>query len=161
MTIEEWRPIPGYEGIYQVSDLGRIRSLPRRGTLGGIRKVRLRPDGYYDVELSRDSVKAKLLLHRLIAAAFCPRAEGQAVVRHLNDNRDDNRVVNLAWGTDSDNVADAIRNGRHPHVNKTHCNEGHPYDETNTYYDARGHRSCKECGRAASRKWARRIRSAA
>lgn len=148
----------GYEGLYEVSSVGRVRSLARRGTLGGVRRLRMRKDGYYDVELSCDNVKSKQLVHRLVAAAFHPNPEGHPVARHLNDVRVDNRAENLAWGSLSDNTADAIRNGRNPHLMMTHCRKGHPYDAENTNH-AHGYRSCRECGRTASREHMRRVRA--
>lgn len=150
---EKWLPIPGYEGLYEVSSIGRVRSLPRYGTSGGIRKLALRKDGYFDVALSASNVERKYLVHRLVAVAFCERNPGEDIARHLNDVRTDNHAENLAWGTLSDNSQDCLRNGRHFQANQTSCKAGHPFDEVNTYVDAQGYRNCRTCRRNVSRAW--------
>jgi hypothetical protein len=118
---EAWRSIPNWPG-YEVSDLGRVRSLDRYVECGaGERQHRrfypgrlLKPlpyaDGYLAVSLGAKS--GKLYVHRLVLDAFdgpCP--EGMES-RHLDDVKTNNRLANLVWGTRVENVADAIRNGR-------------------------------------------------
>jgi len=114
---EEWRPVVGYEGQYEVSNLGRVRSLDRvveyRG--GTPRKVRGRvircapgENGYPRVSLSGRKFR---LVHVLVAEAFLgPKPTGQQV-RHLNGNRSDPRLCNLAYGTQSENSHDCYDYG--------------------------------------------------
>jgi hypothetical protein len=65
---------------------------------------------------------------------------------HRNDVPDDNRVENLRWDTRSANVLDSVRNGTHGMASKTHCPQGHPYDEANTYvHPVDGRRVCNGC----------------
>lgn len=117
---ERWLPVPGYEGLYEVSDMGQVRSLGRTATLvdGRTRKKFghiLKPTKrrYWCVCLSAVRPRKFATVHSLVLAAFVgPRPEGQ-VGRHLDDNRDDNRLVNLAYGTQSDNMLDSVRNGTH------------------------------------------------
>lgn len=101
---ERWTSIPGFEN-YQVSDLGSVK---RQNSL---LKVRRHPKGYRTVSLSVNGRVYQRLIHRLVLEAFvgpCPKGH-QA--RHLNGTRDDNRLVNLAWGTASENQMDRVEHG--------------------------------------------------
>lgn len=102
---EQWRPVPGYEGLYEVSDLGRVRS--RRKTLKPTRQ----PHGYYTVSLHLRGEQRKAYVHRLVAVAFLGETEGD--VRHHNHNRADNRLANLSWGSRRENITDSVRDRRH------------------------------------------------
>lgn len=117
---EVWKDIPGYEGRYQASNLGRIRSLDRRVSIGNgatrlMRGRVLRPAGqktdpHLRVVLGHGAPGA--LVHRLVALTFlgsCP--EGQEV-RHLDGNPLNNRVDNLAYGTRTENILDVFRIGK-------------------------------------------------
>lgn len=66
------------------------------------------------------------------------------LVRHLDDNPEDNRLENLAYGTPAENGADAVRHGRNVQANQTHCVNGHPFDEENTLR-VNGRRKCRRC----------------
>lgn len=118
--MEEWREIPGYEGLYEASTEGRIRSLPRE-TLHHTGKVIIRGGrvlkgcvahrGYQRVSLSRDGKPYLSYVHALVAAAFIgPRPPGQ-LVRHFDGNPVNNRPTNLLYGTGVDNMADAAAHG--------------------------------------------------
>lgn len=121
MENEKWRPVVGYEGQYEVSDLGRVRGLDRfvRSKSGGRRFVRgrlLKPTarnqyGHLKVVLSGQKART---IHSLVAEAFLgPRPPGM-VTRHLNGVRTDNRAENLAYGTISQNHRDCYEyGGRH------------------------------------------------
>lgn len=135
---EEWRPVVGYEGVYEVSSTGRIRRGDRE--LFGTDS-----DGYRNVALCVGGVKTTNAVHRIVAQAFIPNPSGLPLVRHLNDIRNDNRVENLAWGTQSDNMYDAVKNGRNHEALKTTCKYGHPFDRIE-----RRQRVCLTC-RDASR----------
>jgi hypothetical protein len=147
---EQWRPIPGYERTYQVSDQGRVRSLPRPRTRGGILTRRLDKHGYWIVTLSQDGQAATQFVHRLVAAAFlgpCPEGEE---VRHLDGVRTNAEMRNLAYGTRRDNEDDKRCHGTHHNVVKTHCPDGHRYDDENTYVEPSrpNSRHCRTCRRA-------------
>ena len=103
---EIWRDIPTFEGLYQVSNFGRVKSLGRFGYnlfLGRYwrRERILRPhkhvQGYIDVELCKDGIKTKFLVHRLVARAFIPNPENKREIAHINSIKTDNRVENLCW----------------------------------------------------------------
>lgn len=152
---EEWRPVKGYEGLYDVSDLGRVRShdrlLNRKNGMvkwkGRVLKPQKGSKGHWGVSLWNNNQPKTQYVHRLVAMAFIPNPEGYPLVRHLNDVKEDNRKVNLAWGTHSDNAHDAVRNGRdfNRQAHKTHCPRGHEYAGDNLYCDSKGRRSCKTC----------------
>ncbi len=101
---EEWRPIDGYKGAYEVSNLGRVRSFRSRDVL--VLRQRLSNSGYFTVELSIGGVGKKFYVHILVASAFIPKpCETQRMqVNHINSNKLDNRVDNLEWITQSDNM---------------------------------------------------------
>ena len=107
---EKWLPIKGYEGLYEVSNYGRVRSLNYRRR--GVRKVlkcyaRL---GYYiKVSLVKDGVRKYYRVHRLVAQAFLPQPmEGQTQVEHINTDKRDNRVQNLRWVSPKGNMANEL-----------------------------------------------------
>lgn len=74
------------------------------------------------------------------------------MARHRNGNPADNRVENLRWGTQSENMLDAVEHGTHNNARKTHCKRGHPFNEANTMMLSSGSRSCRTCHNARSRK---------
>ena len=153
-TSEEWRPVRGYEGFYEASDIGRIRSL----VTGKVRRQRFHAH-YYRVGLSKKGVRKTWCVHRLVCEAFHGERQAERpVVRHLNGNGRDNRAVNLAWGTHAENSADMVTHGR-SRLSETHCHAGHPFDEANTRWYAGG-RHCRACERARSLIKCRRRRAA-
>lgn len=103
---ETWKPIPNYEGYYEASSLGRIRSVPRFGTKknGSILKPNVKKSGYVNILLSKNNVHKTWRLHRLIAQAFIPNPENKPQVNHKNGDKSDNRVDNLEWVTVSENM---------------------------------------------------------
>lgn len=149
---ERWRRIPGYS-MYEASDAGRIRSyaLSRPRILQGHVSR-----GYVKVKLISDAGKTyEHFAHRLVLLTFVGPSPAGMECRHLNGKSQDNRLDNLRWGTPTENQMDRIRHGTHPLAAKTKCPKGHPYDETNTLYrgGARNRRLCRECNRAAYRRW--------
>lgn len=144
-----WLPIPGYERTYEVSDMGEVRSRPRPRTRGGTLKTWIGRRGYPVVSLVQNGRQATRVVHGLVALTFLgPRPESQEV-RHLNGDPTDARASNLAYGTRGENVRDKRHHGSDHNVNKTHCPQGHPYDESNTYVlpSRPGARYCRECAR--------------
>lgn len=105
-TLEEWRDAPGYEGLYQVSDHGRVRALVKRNTKHReFLKPTVRSDGYLIVGLfDRDGVHKNFLVHRLVLTAFRGPNDGLQAA-HLNGQRSDNRLGNLVWATVAENHA--------------------------------------------------------
>ena len=148
-----WKAIPGWEGCYEVSDDGQVRSLAR--TVGarrrGTRLIEgriLRPSTarYPVVQLCRDGKRTHRSVHSLVALAFLgPRPEGYEVC-HLDDIKTNNVLSNLRYGTPSSNHLDLVRNGRNHNSNKTHCVNGHEFNQENTSWNGT-QRRCKTCCR--------------
>lgn len=108
---EEWRSIAGYEGFYEVSDLGRVQRLLKRGGKA-IRRPGYDRDGYAQVVLSVNNVQVVRKIHRLVLEAFVgPPGKNQQTC-HNNGNPSDNRLCNLRWDTFQNNVADKMRHGK-------------------------------------------------
>jgi hypothetical protein len=114
VTPERWLPVVGYEGYYEVSDHGRVRSSRRRrGSACRVLKPQrlMNSCGYVSVHLSMRNVQKMHYVHALVAAAFIgPRPTGLEI-RHLNGDAADNRLKNLAYGTHIENARDMIRHG--------------------------------------------------
>lgn len=103
--------MPGYEDYYEVSDHGRVRSLPRWNTVGRVLKLGLHPGGYHGVVFSVAGIRKSILVHKLVLEAFVePCPEGHEA-RHLDGDPTNNRLDNLAWGTPSENERDKLRHG--------------------------------------------------
>lgn len=114
--IEEWKAIAGYEGLYEASSLGRIRSVERivQAVRGGtsfmmrwksviLKQSYGKPRRYRLVTLSRESVEKKFRVHRLVAIAFLPNQSRLPDVDHIDGNKDNNSVQNLEWVTKREN----------------------------------------------------------
>ena len=108
MVDEIWKDIKDYEGLYQVSNLGRIRSLDRlvkhafKGysrLKGKIKPCRKNTHGYLNINLCKDGKAKTLLIHRLVAQAFLPNPDNLPEVNHKDENKENNRVDNLEWCT--------------------------------------------------------------
>lgn len=126
IIIEQWKPIVGYEGLYEISNLGRVKSLNYRHT--GKERI-LKPanngDGYLAVNIYRNGQRKMLKVHRLVAAAFIPNPEGFEQVNHINEDKTNNCVSNLEfcdakynanYGTRTERMAASQRN--HPAMSK-------------------------------------------
>ena len=111
---EEWRDIKGYEGLYQVSNLGRVRSLNCRGHKGciGILTPRLDGKGYEMVALYKEGKARNTKVHRLVAQAFIPNPNNYPQVNHKDEDKTNNNVDNLEWCTNEYNHNYGTRNER-------------------------------------------------
>lgn len=160
---EIWKPIPNYEGLYEVSNYGRVKSCTREirytnrfGTevkkpvRGRILTVRAGANGYQYVDLWKRNKGKLRAVHSLVLEVFVgSRPEGY-VCCHKDDVRTNNYVGNLRWGTYSDNATDRIKNGRDRNSNKTHCKRGHPLVSPNLIPSKlkAGSRECLACSKA-------------
>lgn len=97
MEQEIWKDIEGYEGLYQVSNLGRVRGFVR--VKGKILCYHTNADGYLQSELRKNGRKRKFYTHRLVAKAFLPNPNNFPEVNHKDENKQNNRVDNLEWCT--------------------------------------------------------------
>lgn len=103
--MELWKDIQGFEGLYQVSNLGNVRSLNWRRT-GQVKELFLKKHnrGYLQVELTNGKIKKTFMVHRLVALHFVVGYQKGYVVNHINENKTDNRAENLEWLSESANV---------------------------------------------------------
>lgn len=164
-TQEQWRPVVGYEGLYEVSSHGRVRSLDRivpykdgrkrfaqgqhlRQSRGGTARRPLVALGF--------GTHHKHEVHVLVAAAFLgPRPTGMQIC-HNDGNPANNTVENLRYDTPSENMQDSLRHGTHFQASKTHCPQGHEYTPANTRYSVTpggfNKRTCRICKREQTRR---------
>lgn len=106
---EIWRDVVGYEGLYQVSNLDRVKSF-RKGKIR-ILKANAGIRGYFRVVLCKDFDKKNRFVHVLVAKAFIPNPENKSQVNHISGDKSDNRVTNLEWMTPEENIRHAFDNG--------------------------------------------------
>jgi hypothetical protein len=158
--VERWKPITGYENCYEVSDQGRVRSLPRlvhtltpagprqRPIPGGVLAPGVRKDGRLIVGLHREGVRRTRLIHQLVAEAFIgARPEGMECC-HENGNPQDNRATNLRWDTRRNNALDQRRHGTVYQLNIDKCPRGHRLAAPNLvryHFNELGKRLCLAC----------------
>lgn len=121
---EEWRSVSGYEGLYEVSNLGRVRSLGRlsRGRNSSTRRIAPRilkagtnpTSGYHAVSLWRDSRQKTVSVHKLVTRAFMGEKPDGKEIRHLRGVAAGDGISNLAYGTPAENAADKRAHGTQP-----------------------------------------------
>ena len=96
---ETWKDIVGYEGVYQISTNGNIKSVPRKGTRGGLLISTKDKDGYLCVGLNKNGKRKTFKVHRLVAITFIPNIDNLPEVNHKDENKSNNCVDNLEWCT--------------------------------------------------------------
>lgn len=144
--MEEWRDITGYEGYYQVSSKGNVRSLDRTliNSIGVESNVKgkeiyksLVGAGYYQVSLCKDGKKLNKYVHQLVASAFIPNPKNYSEINHIDYSKENNCVENLEWCTHLENMIDLS--------NKK-------YDGYKDSHKMLSTHKCKDCGREISYK---------
>lgn len=107
--IEVWKDIQGYEGVYQVSNMGRVKSL--KFGKERIMKPRKDKDGYYQLGLSKNGKTIHFRVHRLVAITFLPNLNNYPIINHKDENPSNNKVSNLEWCTHqyNNNYGSAIK----------------------------------------------------
>ena len=111
--MEEWKDIADYEGIYQVSNLGRVKSLGNnKSRQEKILKLQLHRTGYLLVKLCKEGKKRNYKVHRLVAQAFIPNPDNKSQVNHRDENKSNNKVENLEWMTCKENINHGTRTSR-------------------------------------------------
>ena len=157
--IEEWRPVVGYEGSYEVSAHGRVRSVDRTVEFkNGVRRsfhgraIKPQPTkgGHLRVTLCLGDSRRKTRVHRLVLEAFVgPCPEGMEGC-HNDGNPQNNHVDNLRWDTRGNNCLDTVKHGRNPMTIRNRCPRGHDLSAPNlrASHAKRGYRTCLACDRA-------------
>ena len=123
--MEIWKAVKGYEGFYEVSSIGRIRSVDHYVACGmrynskvkrkgHLLKQNAKKNGYLTVDLSKHNKIKTISVHRIVAVAFLEPVDGKDFVNHKNLNKHDNRAENLEWCTRSENARHAVVNGAMP-----------------------------------------------
>ena len=102
---EQWRPVVGFEGLYEISNLGRVKSLGNnKSRKEKVLKPGMTKDGYLFVILCRNGKGKTFKVHRLVAIAFLPNPKGLPEVNHLNEDKTNNVVTNIEWTSRWDNM---------------------------------------------------------
>lgn len=118
--MEIWKDVIGFEGIYEVSSMGSIKSKERKVPYGNIGiliiyekilKPKLTKDGYFSVNLRKPKISKHCRIHRIVAEAFCTNLENKPLINHINGNKLDNRAENLEWCTPSENIKHSFNIG--------------------------------------------------
>jgi len=120
---EIWKDIPDFEGFYQISNYGRMRSLDRKVEhrngveyqikKGKILRLSINRDGYVKCTVSKNSNLTSFTMHRLVGLCFIKNTYNKPCINHKNGIKNDNRMENLEWVTQSENIIHSFKNGFH------------------------------------------------
>jgi len=99
MKTEIWKDVPGFEGIFEVSNMGRVKSYPRNGTDGGMLIGYTNKLGYRRVLLRSNNIRKYIFVHRLVASVFIPNPMNLPIINHKDENPSNNWDDNLEWCT--------------------------------------------------------------
>ena len=156
-----WKPVVGWEGCYEVSSRGDVRSVARSQLLSNgqtryyksrLLKPQFTSDGrHLHVQLRKPGKSKFHRVHTLVLEAFVGPCPDGMMCRHLNGDGHDNRKSNLVWGTASENQRDRVVHGMHHYATRDRCGKGHKYTPENTYRRTNGARRCKTCHLAEQR----------
>lgn len=141
MSKEIWKNIKEYEGIYQVSNLGRVkrigsyRNQTKEWTSDRILKACRKDNDYLFVTLSQNGIPSRKYIHRLVAQAFIPNPEAKETVNHIDLNRTNNDVSNLEWNTYKENNAHALAIMKKNGKNKRNQTDSKPVMQFNLIGD--------------------------
>lgn len=128
---ELWRDVPNYEGLYMVSSIGRVKSIRRKNSVGRYIKEKIfsareNNHGYPSVSIMKNGKSKNVRVHRLVAEAFIPNPDNLPEVNHIDENKSNNRVENLEWVTQQQNITRNdlhIRGGKNRLRSVLQCNE--------------------------------------
>lgn len=164
---ERWLPVVGWEGLYEVSSAGRVWSVRGRRLL----RPSINGYGYPEVALcwnskSPEGIQLNTPVHRIEAAAFLGKRPGTMGVRHLDGDCTNNALENLKYGTQRENMDDAIEHGTHLSVLvnaemavRESCVNEHTYEPGSFYFNGSGSKICRICDREKIERY--RLRKAA
>lgn len=116
--MEIWKNVIGFEGLYEVSNLGNIKSLGKGKSTNSLTKLeriiilRVKNNGYLQAKLSKDGIRSHLLAHRLVAKAFIPNPNNLPEVNHIDSDKQNNKLENLEWISSSGNQKYAFIHGQ-------------------------------------------------
>lgn len=142
-----WIPAAGFETHYEVSDEGQVRRTAVKFATPGKILAPVMRNGYACVNLSVNGTRYQRKIHRLVAESFGSGGVGP-IVRHLDDDRTNNRLDNLMWGTNLENTADAIRNGKFVpkgYPVRPFCKNGHLFTPETSRPRRDSGRLCRTC----------------
>lgn len=127
MEEEIWKPIKDYEGLYEISSLGRVKSLNYNRT--GKKKIlknMKNSNGYLVVSLTKFGKQKNYLIHRLVAEAFIPNPEGKPHIDHINTIKNDNSIENLRWVTNKENNNNPLTKKKYSENHREQTGENNP-----------------------------------
>jgi hypothetical protein len=107
-----WKPIPGYEGLYKISEYGDVVSLPRNGTIKSERLLKQQmTKGYKSLKLCKNDIVIRYMIHKLVAKAFLKKKRGSQCINHKDGNKLNNHYTNLEYTTFKENTIHAWKIG--------------------------------------------------